>query len=573
MALTKVTYSMIDSINAVNVLDFGADNTGATFSDTAFNNAIAKANTDKAFLYIPPGDYKTQSTLTTITGPGIIGSVAGNPVIRHYSPNDLFIVYGAYKKVIGLQLQNMTAPGAGTTNGALLKLRNVWYGYFQDIYTAHDLDSYSGICLEQNYDGSLDDAYFLVHGGCWYNTFINCNALYKTFLEERGWGITWRVNTNAQGVVNPPGEAPGTYTGSVSNNILIDANIEGKLNGLRMDLCSNNIVMGGQWLGSNIQIRVINGRQNQFLQTKHNQWTGAPFQIDGANSGRNLINYPTVTHPGLPLPWSLGTLTATDEVRHAGEGLVNNQAFASTVSFREQATIIGVSGATPTNSWFGDNNDAGNNVMKMRYTGNVMSWQVFNESSDTLVRTVLEQGNGATTGSPLWLRPGADDVYSLGTNTGPYRWSVVYAVTGTINTSDERTKQQIQPIDNAVLRAWGKVNYSQFKFNNAVEKKGDGARWHFGVIAQRVKEAFESEGLDAFAYGLLCHDKWETKTVNHPAQPAQDALYDADGREIRPAIPAKEAWTETVQIAGDLYGIRYEEALALECAYLRSLLK
>jgi hypothetical protein len=128
-----------------------------------------------------------------------------------------------------------------------------------------------------------------------------------------------------------------------------------------------------------------------------------------------------------------------------------------------------------------------------------------------------------------FFRPSTDNVTALG---GPAnRWSVVYAATGAINTSDERQKQQIKPIDSAALRAWAKVEYCQYKFNDAVEKKGADARWHFGLVAQRVKEAFESEGLNAFEYGVLCYDN-------------------ADGE--------------------DRYGIRYEEALVLECAYLRS---
>lgn len=143
--------------------------------------------------------------------------------------------------------------------------------------------------------------------------------------------------------------------------------------------------------------------------------------------------------------------------------------------------------------------------------------------------------------------PTADNTKSFG--IGSNRWSVIYAGTGAINTSDEREKQQIRLIDAAALRAWAKVEYCQFKFNDAVAVKGDGARWHFGVIAQRVKEAFESERLDAFAYGVLCFDKWD----------AADAVLDAKGQIV---TPAREA--------GERYGIRYEEALVLECAYLRS---
>ena len=144
-------------------------------------------------------------------------------------------------------------------------------------------------------------------------------------------------------------------------------------------------------------------------------------------------------------------------------------------------------------------------------------------------------------------QPYPDNTMKLGNSSN--RWTTVYATTGTINTSDERLKQQIKPIDDAVLRAWAKVEYVQYKWNDAVEIKGDKARWHFGLIAQRVKEAFESEGLDAFEYGLLCYDEWE----------AQIEDKDENGHVAKPA-----------QDAGDRYGIRYEEALALECAYLRS---
>lgn len=145
------------------------------------------------------------------------------------------------------------------------------------------------------------------------------------------------------------------------------------------------------------------------------------------------------------------------------------------------------------------------------------------------------------------FQPTPDNTMSLG--RAGSRWTTVYATTGTINTSDERQKQQIKPIDDAALRAWARVEYVQYKWNDAVEKKGNGARWHFGLIAQRVKEAFESEGLDAFEYGVLCYDAWE----------AQAEEIDDNGVVVKRA-----------QEAGNRYGVRYEEALALECAYLRS---
>lgn len=127
-------------------------------------------------------------------------------------------------------------------------------------------------------------------------------------------------------------------------------------------------------------------------------------------------------------------------------------------------------------------------------------------------------------------------------------WSQVYAAAGSINTSDERLKANIRDPEEALMRAWGKVNFRVFQFKDAVEHKGAGARLHVGVIAQQVRDAFASEGLDADRYGLFCHDSWE----------AVPEHLDPVSKEI---VPATEG--------GDRYGIRYEEALALECAYQR----
>lgn len=137
------------------------------------------------------------------------------------------------------------------------------------------------------------------------------------------------------------------------------------------------------------------------------------------------------------------------------------------------------------------------------------------------------------------LIPSTDNTLNLG--GGANRWATVFAGTGAINTSDERTKTAIQPVDDALLDAWEEVEWSQFQFK-------DGKRLHVGLVAQRVEAVFAKHGLDPFAYGLLCHDAWE----------ARAPLYDPEGNLLDPGVEA-----------GDLYGIRYEEALALEAALLR----
>lgn len=133
------------------------------------------------------------------------------------------------------------------------------------------------------------------------------------------------------------------------------------------------------------------------------------------------------------------------------------------------------------------------------------------------------------------LEPGSDNQYTLG--SGALRWSVVYAGTGTINTSDEREKQDIAALDDAEKRVAVALKgmVKKFRFKDAVQAKGDDARIHIGVIAQDVMAAFEAEGLDPMRYAIVCYDEW-------------DAELDDDSHEIRPA--------------GNRYGVRYEELLA-----------
>lgn len=141
---------------------------------------------------------------------------------------------------------------------------------------------------------------------------------------------------------------------------------------------------------------------------------------------------------------------------------------------------------------------------------------------------------------------GDDNLISLGYSS--QRWKQLYAGTATISTSDERVKDDIEDIPDTVLDAWGDVNWKQFRFKDSVAEKGDKARIHTGAVAQRILSVFEAHGLDACRYGLLCHDAWD----------AQEEERDEDGNVVQEARPA-----------GDLYSLRYEEALCLEAAYQR----
>lgn len=157
----------------------------------------------------------------------------------------------------------------------------------------------------------------------------------------------------------------------------------------------------------------------------------------------------------------------------------------------------------------------------------------------------------------LAINPMADNTRSIGTASA--RWGVIYAGTATINTSDEREKQQIRDLSEAEKRVAIKLKsqIKAFKFNDAVAEKGDKARIHFGVIAQEVKAAFESEGLVAEDYAVLCYDEWdaEYRDITEEITVTNDA-----GDEVTETIKTGER--ELVREAGNRYGVRYEELLA-----------
>ncbi|RLI34504.1 hypothetical protein DRO66_08710 [Candidatus Bathyarchaeota archaeon] len=156
----------------------------------------------------------------------------------------------------------------------------------------------------------------------------------------------------------------------------------------------------------------------------------------------------------------------------------------------------------------------------------------------------------------------ADNTVTLG--SGSNRWSEVFSVNGTINTSDERSKEQIEDIPDVVLDAWSNVEKRRYKWVESVTVKGDAARWHIGVIAQDIQRAFEAEGLDASEWAVLCFDSWEEQVIEYPATyaPKEGTTGEED------LIMTAPAYTEVIP-AGERYGVRYDQAAQLDAALER----
>lgn len=192
------------------------------------------------------------------------------------------------------------------------------------------------------------------------------------------------------------------------------------------------------------------------------------------------------------------------------------------------------------------------NYIKLPVTGKTQNWMAFSGASDQFNWRI--NGTDRLSLNATALRPSIDN--SLDCGTASLRVKQYYGVNTTISTSDEREKRDFAAISDAVLDAWADVEFMSFRWKDAVQEKGAAARVHFGVVAQRVRDAFTSRGIDPFTFGLLCYDEWQEQW--------EDELNDAGkptGRKVMTLA------------AGNRFGVRYEQALVLEAALMRRELK
>lgn len=119
--------------------------------------------------------------------------------------------------------------------------------------------------------------------------------------------------------------------------------------------------------------------------------------------------------------------------------------------------------------------------------------------------------NTQTTRSGYQLTPAVDNSAAMQLGASNYRWPVVYAATGTINTSDAREKTPVAAMSASEIAAAKELSreIGTYKWLQAVAEKGDEARVHIGMTVQRAMEIMAGHGLDPMAYGFVCYDQWE----------------------------------------------------------------
>ena len=142
----------------------------------------------------------------------------------------------------------------------------------------------------------------------------------------------------------------------------------------------------------------------------------------------------------------------------------------------------------------------------------------FSTAGETKTNTLVTTGDANISGN---LEPGTNNTYDVGSAT--LRWREIFAVNGTINTSDRREKRDIIPSDLG-LQFINMLEPVQYKWV-------EGKRPHYGFISQDLKDVMDELGIDFGGY---------TKSIKYKKDP--------EGGENIPD--------------GDVLGIRYNELIA-----------
>lgn len=501
MALTKVSQSMIQG-SIISVMDFGAKNDGtdATGTTAAIQAAIdyAQANSEVRCIEFPGGNYSVNSTIEIYGNFNYGLLINGNNSVITASHNGIvFDCNSAIPSPAPAFRQNLTinnfiivGPGKAQTSSVGINLYGANY-YINNV----TIDAfYGGI---KGY-GCLISEFFCCnvqqcHFGLWFGFYgdfaPNDNHFYKCNITSNERAI--RYTDFDYGAI--------TFTGCEieGNNLSGDAS-DG------VAVCEFNGSPNGAgevtFVGSHFELNP--GEYNIFYNSpndRHLNIIGCKV-IPGDTSGSCIyVNYGQLFVTGSHIAQNVGTNIFLS-VDCSNATVIGNTAGLITGTLTKLVRII----------------DGGFQVGNSRY---------YTQNGSIWINRLAGCG----------IEPTTDNTDSLG--TGGLRWSTVYAGTGTINTSDERDKQNFKDMSEAEREAAIGIKglLKSFKFKDAVAKKGDKARIHFGVSAQQVAEVFKIVGLNPDDYAMFCYDEWKE-------------VCDEDGNILSEG--------------GNRYGIRYDELLA-----------
>jgi len=562
----------------VNVKDFGAVGDGVTDDTAAIQAALDYCNTYvrdeyKAKLIGAPGTYKVSNTLTIscdcdLSAMKIIANAAVvSPVIRVGGTLASQITW--YKQIVLPKVENDSRPAGLFGSGVGVQLTNCntcnitvpAILFFETGLSCGGFSqgfAYNTVFLQYILQNKVNVNVGTNNLGGWanQNVFIGGRLAFTTSF------FSGTTNAGTRNIVI------GNTNGQANNNIFINTSIEGetfpeysiefrqKTAYNQFQSCRYEGVAGKKVLfntdevsGNNSNLIIGGYQADQIVYTFTG--TGSNSYNCAINGRRNFIESTGVGF----------------SIKTGGGDQPHIQGFSSADSaLGKSSTATDWQYRLAETNFLGKDDD--DTEARLRLTWTTSNGRVYFGDGTVEPTTYITGNENAFSFSGYTnVRPLTNNTTGLG--QAGYRWSEVFAVNGTINTSDAREKQQIRTLseqEHAVaLRC--KSLLRAYKWNDAVHKKGDKARIHFGIIAQDLADAFKAEGLDPDQYSMFCYDKWEAEYEPEIATRMVERV-DENGEKYIAKEEYKTGKQVIVQEAGDSYGVRYSELLAFMIAAL-----
>jgi hypothetical protein len=496
----------------VSVKDFGAVGDGVTDDSDAIRAAVASVTAEGGQVYFPAGSYKVTADPADVTGNTAIyvpskvriyGASQGGTLIVPGANNTVcFRFLGNNGGIENLQIDNLGTTYTNTSGIQLAPLDEAQ----TTIRTDTQFNEVTNVSIRRVAEAIVLRCGPTVGGAdsyCYYNTFTNidirnCNIGIWLKIPNTVIGSGCNRNRFINCRVGETGCNTGLIIDAGNTNTFVGLSFEGITEGPTPNATPTAIVVAYNTLS-------YDAGENKFYGLSIE---GCTRSINNSNPDLELYGYTDATNSYFtPLNYPLAVNMTKGDI--AGLRVGTNRQPTSTGDFYVPSTPSLVQATSGTSSSEIRVNSGGNFGYFSYYAADVPYWRMGNNGTGTtkitffdgafVARNVIDISNGN-------FYPSVDNTSSLGLATN--RWSVVYAGTGAINTSDANQKTDIVDISEVEKRVAIKLKslIKRFKFK-------EGKRYHFGVIAQDVKTAFESEGLVAEEYGVFCSDTLEDGSI------------------------------------------------------------
>ena len=270
--------------------------------------------------------------------------------------------------------------------------------------------------------------------------------------------------------------------------------------------------------------------------------TGATEAMRIDNSGNLLVGMTAVSGSTNGLHFRPGIASGINVTNDHTIALNRKSSDGEILRFLKDSSVVGHIGSISGNAMYVNApNDGGGGFL-------------FSDNASTIYPTRRTSGTVSL----------SDNTNDLG--AAVWRFNDAYITNGVTTGSDQNEKQSIQLLTDSEIAVAKRISkgFKTFKWNSAVEEKGDNARTHTGVIAQEVQQAFTDEGLDAGNYALFMSNTYWEKEISVDAvaeELDEEGNVIVEGQDAYTYIDKKEEATEGYTERTRL-GIRYPELLS-----------